>query len=32
MSPLLSLRGLRHRWPGAAADTLDLDRLELMHT
>jgi len=27
--PLLSLRGLRYRWPGAAADTLAVDALDI---
>ena len=29
MSPLLSLRDLRHRWPGAAVDTLDVPAFDL---
>ena len=29
MSPLLSLRDLRHRWPGAAVDTLDMPVFDL---
>lgn len=28
-APLLSIRSLRHRWPGAPADTLDLPALDL---
>ena len=29
-APALLLQGLRYRWPGAAADAIDLDRLVLM--